>query len=78
LKTLTANISVTGALWHFKGKPDILKGNRGTLFIVQKAFPLLNDGASIILTGSVSGSKGTPAFSVYGATLLCARLDHGA
>ena len=26
LKTLTANISVTGALWHLKGKPDILKG----------------------------------------------------
>src|SRR6478736_6715762 len=34
---------------------------RGTLFTVQKALPLLNDGGSIILTGSVAGSKGTPA-----------------
>jgi NAD(P)-dependent dehydrogenase (short-subunit alcohol dehydrogenase family) len=30
---------------------------RGTLFTVQKALPLLNDGGSIILTGSVAGSK---------------------
>jgi NAD(P)-dependent dehydrogenase (short-subunit alcohol dehydrogenase family) len=32
-----------------------------TLFTVQKALPLLNDGSSIILTGSVAGVKGTPA-----------------
>src|SRR5271156_6725089 len=30
---------------------------RGTLFTVQKALPLLNDGGSIILTGSVAGVK---------------------
>jgi NAD(P)-dependent dehydrogenase (short-subunit alcohol dehydrogenase family) len=30
--------------------------------------PLLNEGGSIILTGSVAGVKGTPAFGVYGAT----------
>jgi NAD(P)-dependent dehydrogenase (short-subunit alcohol dehydrogenase family) len=41
---------------------------RGTLFTVQKALPLLNDGGSIILTGSVAGVKGTPAFGVYGAS----------
>jgi len=46
---------------------------RGTVFTVQKALPLLNDGASIILTGSVAGSKGTPAFSVYGATKAALR-----
>jgi NAD(P)-dependent dehydrogenase (short-subunit alcohol dehydrogenase family) len=46
---------------------------RGTLFTVQKALPLLNDGASIILTGSVAGSKGTSAFSVYGATKAALR-----
>ena len=40
---------------------------KGTLFTVQKALPLLNDGSSIILTGSVAGVKGTPAFGVYGA-----------
>jgi NAD(P)-dependent dehydrogenase (short-subunit alcohol dehydrogenase family) len=36
---------------------------KGVLFTVQKALPLLNDGASIILTGSVASIKGTPAFS---------------
>jgi NAD(P)-dependent dehydrogenase (short-subunit alcohol dehydrogenase family) len=41
---------------------------RGTLFTVQKALPLLRDGGSIILTGSIAGSKGLPAFGVYSAT----------
>jgi NAD(P)-dependent dehydrogenase (short-subunit alcohol dehydrogenase family) len=34
---------------------------RGTLFTVQKALPLLNDGGSIILNGSVASIKGTAA-----------------
>jgi NAD(P)-dependent dehydrogenase (short-subunit alcohol dehydrogenase family) len=46
---------------------------RGTLFTVQKALPLLNDGGSIILMGSVAGVKGTPAFGVYGATKAAVR-----
>src|SRR5262249_20736568 len=46
---------------------------RGTLFTVQKALPLLNDGGSIILTGSVAGVKGAPAFAVYGATKAAVR-----
>ena len=46
---------------------------RGTLFTVQKALPLLNDGGSIILTGSVGSVKGTPAFGVYGATKAAIR-----
>ena len=46
---------------------------RGTLFTVQKALPLLSDGGSIILTGSVAGVKGTPAFGVYGATKAAVR-----
>ncbi|MFW0857054.1 glucose 1-dehydrogenase [Cronobacter dublinensis] len=41
---------------------------KGVLFTVQKALPLLRDGASVILTSSTAGSTGTPAFSVYGAT----------
>ena len=41
---------------------------KGTLFTVQKALPLLSDGASIILTSSVVGSKGLPNRSVYSAT----------
>ena len=46
---------------------------KGVLFTVQKALPLLNDGASIILTGSVASAKGTPAFWVYGATKAAIR-----
>src|SRR5882724_8478487 len=40
---------------------------RGALFTVQKALPLLNDGGSIILNGSVASVKGTAAFGVYAA-----------
>jgi NAD(P)-dependent dehydrogenase (short-subunit alcohol dehydrogenase family) len=46
---------------------------RGTLFTVQKALPLLNDGGSIILTGSVASVKGNPAFGVYGASKAAIR-----
>ena len=46
---------------------------RGLFFTVQKALPLLNDGASIILTGSIAAIKGFPAFSVYSATKAAAR-----
>src|ERR1700726_2046490 len=46
---------------------------KGTLFTVQKALPLMNDGGSIILNGSVASIKGTPAFGVYGATKAALR-----
>ena len=46
---------------------------RGTLFTVQKALPLLNDGGSIILNGSVASVKGTPAFGVYAASKAALR-----
>ena len=46
---------------------------KGALFTVQKALPLLNDGGSIILTGSVGSVKGTPGFWVYGATKAAIR-----
>ena len=41
---------------------------RGTLFTVQKALPLFNDGGSIFMTGSVASVKGYPGFSVYAAS----------
>jgi NAD(P)-dependent dehydrogenase (short-subunit alcohol dehydrogenase family) len=41
---------------------------RGTLFTVQKALPLFNDGGSIFMTGSVASIKGFPGFSVYSAS----------
>jgi NAD(P)-dependent dehydrogenase (short-subunit alcohol dehydrogenase family) len=46
---------------------------KGTLFTVQKALPLLVDGASVILTGSTAASTGSPAFSVYGASKAAIR-----
>jgi NAD(P)-dependent dehydrogenase (short-subunit alcohol dehydrogenase family) len=46
---------------------------KGTLFTVQKALPLLNDGGSIILTGSVASVKGTPGMWVYGASKAAIR-----
>jgi NAD(P)-dependent dehydrogenase (short-subunit alcohol dehydrogenase family) len=46
---------------------------KGTLFTVQKALPLMRSGGSIILTGSTTGSMGTPAFSVYSASKAAIR-----
>src|SRR5438445_8732312 len=46
---------------------------KGLLFTVQKALPLLPDGASIILNSSVVGSKGLPVNSVYSATKAAIR-----
>ncbi len=46
---------------------------KGVLFTVQKALPLLSDGASIILNASVVGSKGFASNSVYSATKAAVR-----
>jgi NAD(P)-dependent dehydrogenase (short-subunit alcohol dehydrogenase family) len=46
---------------------------KGTVFTVQKGLPLMRDGGSIILTGSTTGSMGTPAFSVYSASKAAIR-----
>jgi NAD(P)-dependent dehydrogenase (short-subunit alcohol dehydrogenase family) len=46
---------------------------RGTLFTVQKALPLFNDGGSIFMNGSIAGSKGFPTFSVYSASKAAVR-----
>src|ERR1700738_955511 len=46
---------------------------KGTLFTVQKALPLMQAGGSSVLTGSTTGSMGTPAFSVYSATKAAIR-----
>ena len=40
---------------------------KGVLFSVQKALPLLNDGASIILNSSIVASKGLAGLTVYSA-----------
>jgi NAD(P)-dependent dehydrogenase (short-subunit alcohol dehydrogenase family) len=46
---------------------------KGTVFTVQMALPLMRDGGSIILTGSTTGSMGTPAFSIYSASKAAIR-----
>lgn len=46
---------------------------KGTLFTVQNALPLMSAGGSIMLTGSTTGTMGTPAFSVYSATKAALR-----
>ncbi len=46
---------------------------RGTLFAVQKALPLFNDGGSIIMNGSIASVKGFPGFGVYSASKAALR-----
>jgi NAD(P)-dependent dehydrogenase (short-subunit alcohol dehydrogenase family) len=46
---------------------------KGLLFTVQKALPLLQDGASVILNASIVGSKGLSMNSVYSATKAAVR-----
>ncbi|CAN5453362.1 SDR family oxidoreductase [soil metagenome] len=46
---------------------------KGLIFTVQKALPLMPDGASIILNASTTTVKGVPAFSVYSASKAAVR-----
>jgi len=46
---------------------------KGLLFTVQKAFPLFQNGGSIILNASVGSSKGFEETSVYSATKAAVR-----
>lgn len=46
---------------------------KGLFFTVQKALPLLNDGASVIFNASVVAQKGFPNFSVYAASKAAVR-----
>lgn len=46
---------------------------KGVLFTVQKALPLMPDGASIILNASIVSIKGMENFSVYSATKAAVR-----
>jgi NAD(P)-dependent dehydrogenase (short-subunit alcohol dehydrogenase family) len=46
---------------------------RGVLFTVQKALPLLNDGASVILTSTIASLRGFPGRSAYAASKTALR-----
>jgi NAD(P)-dependent dehydrogenase (short-subunit alcohol dehydrogenase family) len=56
---------------HFDKQFDV--NVRGTLFTVQKALPLLQQGGSIVLNASMVSITGSPAFSVYSATKAAVR-----
>ena len=56
---------------HFDYTFDI--NVKGLLFTVQAALPLMQEGSSIVLTGSTVGVMGTPAMSVYSASKAAVR-----
>jgi NAD(P)-dependent dehydrogenase (short-subunit alcohol dehydrogenase family) len=56
---------------HYANTVDI--DVRGTAFTVQKAAPLLNEGASVVLSGSTSTTNGTAGFSVCAASKAAGR-----
>jgi len=56
---------------HFDRLFDI--NVKGAFRTVQKAIPVLNDGAAIVLTTSVANEIGTPGASVYSATKAAVR-----
>lgn len=56
---------------HFDKTFDL--NARATLFTAQKAIPLMTDGGTIVLIGSIAGSIGTPGYTTYGATKAAMR-----
>ena len=46
---------------------------KGTLFTVQKALPLMSDGGSILMTGSIASVKGFGGLGVYSASKAAIR-----
>ena len=62
-----------GAITEEQYEDTFGRNVKGVLFTVQKALPLLADGASVILAGSTAAAGGTPAFSVYAASKAAVR-----
>src|SRR5207237_1542861 len=56
---------------HYRSIFDV--NVKGLLFTVQKALPLMPDGAAIVLNASIVASKGFAANSVYSATKAAVR-----
>lgn len=56
---------------HFDKTFDL--NTRGLLFTVQKALPLIPQGGSIILIGSIAGFMGFPAHTTYSGTKAAVR-----
>jgi NAD(P)-dependent dehydrogenase (short-subunit alcohol dehydrogenase family) len=56
---------------HFDKTFDV--NVKGTLFTIQKALPLMPDGAAIVVNASITSIKGMPAFGVYAASKAALR-----
>jgi NAD(P)-dependent dehydrogenase (short-subunit alcohol dehydrogenase family) len=56
---------------HYDRQFDL--NTKGTVFTVQGALPLLVNGGSVVLIGSISGSKGTAGYGVYAASKAAIR-----
>jgi NAD(P)-dependent dehydrogenase (short-subunit alcohol dehydrogenase family) len=69
----TADLLPLGAITEESYDTTFDVNVKGTVFTVQKALPLMRSGGSIILLGSTTGVKGTPAFSIYSATKAAIR-----
>jgi NAD(P)-dependent dehydrogenase (short-subunit alcohol dehydrogenase family) len=69
----TANFAPLGKITEEDYDALFNSNVKGLLFTVQKALPLLPDGASIILNASIVASKGLPEWSVYSATKAAVR-----
>jgi NAD(P)-dependent dehydrogenase (short-subunit alcohol dehydrogenase family) len=69
-----SKVEQTGCGKNWANEHSIFNINvKGVLFTVQKALPLMPDGASIILNASIVASKGLPNWSVYSATKAAVR-----
>ncbi|MGA0601378.1 SDR family oxidoreductase [Caulobacter sp. KR2-114] len=62
-----------GAITEAQYEDTFGRNVKGVVFTVQKALPLLRDGAAVILTGSTAGATGTAAFSLYSASKAAVR-----
>src|ERR1700728_4268155 len=62
-----------GAITEEQYEDTFGRNVKGVIFTVQKALPLLHDGAAVILMGSTAGTMGTAAFSIYSASKAAVR-----
>ncbi|TDT96785.1 NAD(P)-dependent dehydrogenase (short-subunit alcohol dehydrogenase family) [Azorhizobium sp. AG788] len=69
----TGNFAALGAITPDQYEQTFDVNVKGVLFTVQKALPLMRTGGSIILTGSTTGTMGTPQFSIYSASKAAVR-----
>jgi len=56
---------------HFDAIFDV--NVKGMVFTVQKALPLMTAGSTVVLNGSIAGSKGLPGQSLYNASKAAVR-----